>query len=111
MPTSTTVKQLRTKLGHIGYHCGFIKNYASIITPLEQLLKKYEASRWTQDCDKSFDLLKEKFSVAPILTYLNRHIEFHMHIDVSAIALGAILAQPREGNINHPIYFASKNIS
>jgi hypothetical protein len=28
-------------------------------------------------------------------------------IDASGIALGAILAQPSEGNLDHPIYFSS----
>jgi hypothetical protein len=78
---------------------------------LEQLLKKSEAFHWTQDCDKAFDLLKEKLSTAPILTYPNWKIEFHVHIDASAIALGAILAQPGEGNIDHPVYFSSRNLS
>jgi hypothetical protein len=31
-------------------------------------------------------------------------------MDASGISLGAILAQPREGNMDHPIYFASKKI-
>jgi hypothetical protein len=58
----------------------FIRNYASITTPLEQLLKKSEEFRWTQDYDKAFDLLKEKLSIAPILTYPNWKIEFHVHM-------------------------------
>lgn len=66
---------------------------------------------WTQDCDKVFDLLKEKLSIAPILTYPNWQIEFHVHIDPSAITLGAILAQPGEGNLDHLVYFASKKLS
>ena len=34
-----------------------------------------------------------------------------MHIDASMIMLGVILAQPEEGNIDHPVYFSSRNIS
>jgi hypothetical protein len=37
-------------------------------------------------------------------------VEFHLHIDASCIALGVILAQPGEGNWDHPIYFASRNV-
>jgi hypothetical protein len=38
-------------------------------------------------------------------------MEFHVHIDASNIVLGAILVQPGEGNIDHPIYFSSRKLS
>jgi hypothetical protein len=31
---------------------------------------------------------------------------FHVHVDASYIELGAILAQPGEGDLDHPIEFA-----
>jgi hypothetical protein len=37
-------------------------------------------------------------------------VEFHVHIDASGISLGAILVQPSEGNLDHPIYFSSKKL-
>jgi hypothetical protein len=40
MPPPTTVKKLCMTLGHTGYYHQFIRGYASITTPLEQLLKK-----------------------------------------------------------------------
>jgi hypothetical protein len=39
-PPPTSVKQLRTALGHIGYYKKFIKGYAQITLPMERLLKK-----------------------------------------------------------------------
>jgi hypothetical protein len=63
------------------------------------------------ECDKAFDILKEKLSSAPILIFPNWEIEFHVHVDASGIALGAILAQPGEGNMDHPIYFSSRKLS
>jgi hypothetical protein len=38
-------------------------------------------------------------------------VEFQVHIDAFRIALGAILAQPGEGNLEHPIYFAKRKLS
>ena len=35
--------------------------------------------------------------------------EFDVHVDASSIALGVVLAQSGEGNIDHPIAFASRN--
>jgi hypothetical protein len=34
-----------------------------------------------------------------------------VHINVSSIALGVVLAQPGEGDIDHPLAFASKKLS
>jgi hypothetical protein len=104
-------RQLQSTLGHTGYYHRFIKNYASITAPLEKLLKKYEAFSWKPECDQAFDTLKENLSTAPILIYLNWNVEFHVHIDAFGIALGAILVQPSDGNLDHPIYFASRKIS
>jgi hypothetical protein len=40
LPPPTSVKQLRTVLGHNGYYKKFIKGYAQITAPMERLLKK-----------------------------------------------------------------------
>ena len=34
-----------------------------------------------------------------------------MHVDASSIPLGVVLAQPGEGNLDHPIAYASRNLS
>jgi hypothetical protein len=57
------------------------------LSPLEKLMKKFELFRWTLECDKAFDILKEKLSIAPILIFPNWEIEFHVHVDASGIAL------------------------
>jgi hypothetical protein len=50
--------------------------------------------------------------IAPILVFPDWEKEFHVHVcDASAIVLGAVLTQPREGDIDHPIAFASINLS
>jgi hypothetical protein len=48
---------------------------------------------------------------APILVFPDWSKEFHVHINASSIALGAVLAQPREGEIDHPLAFASRKLS
>jgi hypothetical protein len=37
--------------------------------------------------------------------------EFYVHIDASSIYLGTLLSQPGEGDIDPPIYFASRKLS
>jgi hypothetical protein len=111
MSPPLSAKLLRSKLRHIGYYHVFIRIYATITAPLEKLLKKSELFQWTPECDKSFNILKEKLIIAPILIFPNWEIEFHVHVDASGISLVDILAQPGEGNTDHPIYFSSIKLS
>ena len=48
---------------------------------------------------------------APILVFLDWENTFHVHVDASTISLGAIRVQPGEGELDHPIAFASKKMS
>jgi hypothetical protein len=101
MAPPTSAKQLCSTLGQTGYYHRFIIRYANITAPLENLLKKVEMFQWTPECDKAFETLKEKLNTTPILIFPNWENEFHFHIDASGIALGAILAQPEDGAMDH----------
>ena len=48
---------------------------------------------------------------ALILVFPNWKKPSHVHANASSIALGIILAQPREGGIDHPIGFSSRKLS
>ena len=66
---------------------------------------------WSEECQKSFNVLKENKVIVPIFVFLDWNKEFHVHVDASCIVFGIVLVQLGEGEINHPIAFASKNIS
>lgn len=66
---------------------------------------------WDEECQNSLDVLKEKMVIVPILVFPNWKKEFHVHGDASCIALGAVLTQTCEGNIDHPIAFATRKLS
>jgi hypothetical protein len=78
---------------------------------METLLKKEANFQCNEDYDKGLDTLKKKLVVMSIMIFPDWKKEFHVHVDASSIALGATLSQPGEGDIDHPIYFASKNLS
>jgi hypothetical protein len=110
MPPPMSSKKLHSTLGHTGYYCRFIKSYANISTPLENILKKVKVFQWTLECDKLFETLKDKLNTTPILIFPNWENEFHVHIDALGISLGAILMQPGDGAMDHPIYFVSRKL-
>ena len=77
---------------------------------MEKLLKKDVTFLWDDDCQKSLDTLKEKMVTMPILVFLDWKKEFHVHVDTSCIALGAVLTQVSEGELDHPIAFTSRKL-
>jgi hypothetical protein len=82
-----------------------------MIAPMEWLSKKTENFTWKKECQKSLDLLKKKLVRAPILVLQNWTIESHVPVDASGIVLGAILAQPKEGKLDHLVCFSNKKLS
>jgi hypothetical protein len=93
LPPPTSVKWLRTTPRHIGYYKKFIKGYTQITTPMEKLLKKDCQFHWIEECQQSFDTLKQKMVTAPILVFPDWSKEFHVHVNAYSIALGVVLAQ------------------
>jgi len=105
------VKQLHATLGNTRYYQKFIKAYTQITSLMEKLLKKDATFYWDDECQKSLDILKKKMVIALILVFLDWKKEFHIHVDASCTALGVVLTQPGEGDLNHPIAFLSHKLS
>ena len=95
-------------MGHCGYYRRFIYMYAEIAKPMYGLLIVFE---WTEDCETSFQKLKTALVSAPILRAPKWDEVFHVHIDASALAIGCILAQPGEKNMDFPISYASRQMN
>jgi hypothetical protein len=89
----------------------FIKGYAEITTPMEKLLNKEAKLQWNEDYQKGLDTLKKKLVTASILIFPYWNKEFHVHVDALSIELGTLISEPGEGEIDHPILFASTKFS
>jgi hypothetical protein len=77
---------------------------------MENSLKKEDKFQWNEDYHKGLDTLKQKLVNVPILVFPYWKKEFYIHVDATSIALGVVLSQPREGDTDHPIYFASRKL-
>jgi len=110
-PPPKSVRQLRTMLGHTRYYRKFIKGYAQITTPMEKLLKKESKFQWNEGYQQGLDILKYKLVTAPILVFPDWQKEFHVHVETSSIVHDSVLAQPGEGELDHPISFNSRKLS
>ena len=63
-----TVTKIRSFLGLTGYYRWFIKGFSKIALPLTRLTKKGVKFEWSDDCEHSFQELKERLVTALILT-------------------------------------------
>ncbi len=102
-----SVPALRSFLGLAFYYRKFIKNFAKIVAPLINLLKKSAVTyEWEGACDKAFETLKGILVKAPVLKLPDFDKDFEIHFDASDFAIGGILVQ--EGR---PVAFENKKLS
>ena len=50
----TSVGEIRSFLGLVGYYRRFIENFSRIAKPMTELLKKDTKFKWTEECEASF---------------------------------------------------------
>nr|GEZ57717.1 reverse transcriptase domain-containing protein [Tanacetum cinerariifolium] len=63
----TTIKGIRSFLGHAGFNRRFIKDFLKISRPMTHLLEKNSPFIFSNECIQAFRTLKEKLTEAPIL--------------------------------------------
>jgi hypothetical protein len=112
-PRPTTIRGVRSFVGLASYYRRAIRSFAEIAAPLTKLLKKLEVGAhlvWELACEEAFITLKEKLPIAPVLVPPNWDLPFHVYVDASNIALGYVLSQKDTKNLDHPIYFANRQL-
>ncbi|RDX98095.1 Retrovirus-related Pol polyprotein, partial [Mucuna pruriens] len=67
LPNPTSVREVRSFLGHVGFYRRFIKNFNKLTLPLSKLLQKDMKFKFDQPCIKAFQELKNQLTSAPIL--------------------------------------------
>ncbi|GKA04032.1 DNA-directed DNA polymerase [Tanacetum coccineum] len=71
LPHPTTVKGVRSFLGHAGFYRRFIQDFSKIARPMTHLLEKETPFVFSKDCIDAFETLKKKLTEAPILVVPN----------------------------------------
>ncbi|GJU91147.1 reverse transcriptase domain-containing protein [Tanacetum coccineum] len=90
LPPPTNIKGVRSFLGHAGFYRRFIKVFSKIARPLTKLLEKDTLFEFDDECQKAFELLKEKLTCAPVIISPNWNLSFELMCDASNFAVGAI---------------------
>ncbi|KAM1113990.1 hypothetical protein ACFX2B_046034 [Malus domestica] len=110
LPSPTSVREVRSFLGHAGFYRRFIKDFSKISQPLCRLLQKEVAFEFDDACSTAFKQLKEALTSAPIITPPDWSLPFELMCDASDYAIGAVLGQ-RKNKQPHVIYYASRTLN
>nr|CAD40090.2 OSJNBb0012A12.12 [Oryza sativa Japonica Group] len=88
-----TVSEIRSFLGLTGYYRRFIENFSKIAKPMTRLLQKDVKYKWSEECEQSFQELKNRLISAPILILPDPKKGFQVYCDASKLGLGCVLMQ------------------
>ena len=106
----TTVKRVRSFLGHAGFYRRFIRDFLKIARPLCRLLEKDSKFKFDEPCHTSFEEIRSRLVEAPIMAKLDWNKEFEIMCDAIDYAMGAVLGQ-RVEKVFRAIYYASKTFN
>nr|GFA30632.1 reverse transcriptase domain-containing protein [Tanacetum cinerariifolium] len=106
LPHPTTVKGIRSFLGHAGFYRRIIKDFLKIARPMTRLLEKDTSFIFSKECVEAFQTLKIKLTEAPILIASDLDIPFELMCDASDFAIGAVLGQRQDKHFR-PIHYAT----
>ena len=105
-PTPTDVTEVRQFLGLASYYRRYVKNFADIAAPLHHLTQKAVEFNWEENFQRSFQVLKDALTQAPVLCYPCFKKGFTLQTDASAVGIGAVLEQD-----GHVIAYASRSLT
>nr|GEU71012.1 DNA-directed DNA polymerase [Tanacetum cinerariifolium] len=108
LPYPTTVKGVRSFLGHAGFYRRFIQDFSKIGRPMTHLLEKETPFVFLKYCIDAFETRKKKLTKAPILVVLDWNLPFELMCDASDFAIDAVLGQRPTGGHHGAIFTAKK---
>ncbi|KAM1342673.1 hypothetical protein ACFX2F_006964 [Malus domestica] len=86
LPSPTSVREVRSFLGHARFYRRLIKDFSKISQPLCRLLQKDVPFKFDDECEKAFNHLKEMLTSAPIIVLPDWSLPFELMCDASDYA-------------------------
>ncbi|SLM34528.1 t18348probable pol truncated-rice blast fungus magnaporthe gypsy retrotransposon [Lasallia pustulata] len=108
--TPTNLKQVQAFIGFCNFYRRFIKGFSKIVGPMLKLTQKGVIFQWTDTCQKSFELLKQRVVTAPVLWHFDQTRKAILETDSSDHVNAGVLSQYDDNKVLHPVAFYSKNM-
>ena len=114
MPKPRSPKEIKQFLGLTGYYRKFVPRFSDMARPLTKLLAHDCEFKWTNQCDNSFQMLKDTLCSAPILKYPDTSKPYTLYTDASKYGWAGVLTQSHTSivdcksvTMDHPISYVS----
>jgi hypothetical protein len=91
--TPKNVKEVRSFMGLDSYYRRFIGGFSRIAHPVTSLQWKGKKFQWTEECERSFQQLKQLLTSAPILKIAYPNEDFILCTNACKEGLGGVLNQ------------------
>ena len=106
MPHPCTEKEVRGFLERLNYIVRFIFQLTATCEPIFKLLRKYQVVEWNEDCQITFDKIKQFLREPPILRPSVPERPLILYLTVLDGSIGCVLGQHDEtGKKEHAIYY------
>jgi len=110
-PVPKMVRDIRKFLGLANYYRRFVKDFAKLARPLNNLTRKDERWKWEEQQQKAFEQLKMVFTSRPLLVAPDLDKEFRVEADTSNFAMGGVLSIKCEDSKWRPVAYISKSLN
>jgi len=110
-PVPKMIRDVRKFLGFTNYYRQFVKDFAKLAQPLNNLTRKEEKWRWGSEQQKAFEQLKQIFTSRLLLVAPDIDKEFRVEADASNFATGGVLLIKYEDNKWRPVAYISKSLN
>lgn len=107
----STKKEVARFIGMCSYLSRYIPNYSIIAAPINELRKKNTKFKWTQQCECSFQKLKEIICSPPVLKIPDVNSDFELYTDASELGCGGVLMQKDDAGVSKPVAYFSKKFT
>eukprot|EP00731_Ephydatia_muelleri_P002089 Em0001g2089a len=110
-PVPSSVPQLWSFLGMINYYSKFIPNLATLLNPLNELLRKDVQWKWTDQREQAFKQAKQCLTSPNVLVHYDPTLPIKLAGDASAYGIGAVISHTLPDGSERPIAFASRTLN
>ncbi|KAJ8349818.1 hypothetical protein SKAU_G00249480 [Synaphobranchus kaupii] len=105
-PVPGNVDELRTFLGLASYYLRFVRDFATLASPLHRLTDKCRPFVWQEGQSMAFDQLRAALTEAPVLAYPDAQRPFIVDTDASNTGVEAVLSQEDEDGERVVAYYS-----
>ena len=109
-PPFRSRKDIMRFLGVTVWFQDFVPNYAAILSPVTDLLKKDIPFHWQDFHSKAINTVIEKITSAPILSHFDHTLSTRIHSDASQYAIGGWIEQEHPDGW-FPVVFVSRKLT